>query len=144
MEWWAWTALGLALVAIKVLTPGGLFALFLALAAIGVSVFAALDAGEPLWLQVLLFSVFSIASLLLLRGPLQRWLGVKGRNGALMDSLVGEVATLMEELSPQATGKAELRGTVWSVRNGGDQPLRQGQRCRVSRVDGLTLWVNPE
>jgi len=38
-------------------------------------------------------------------------------------------------------GKAELRGTAWNARNVGDTPIAESQRCRVERVDGLTLWV---
>ena len=61
-----------------------------------------------------------------------------------MDSLVGEVATLLEDLAAQAAGKAELRGSTWTVRNVSEALLKKGQRCHVTRVDGLTLWVKAE
>jgi membrane protein implicated in regulation of membrane protease activity len=40
-------------------------------------------------------------------------------------------------------GKVELRGSSWSARSA-RAALARGQRCRVERVDGLTLWVRPE
>ena len=58
-----------------------------------------------------------------------------------MDSMVGEVATVLEDLPVQAAGKAELRGSTWTVRNVGESPLTKGQRSQVIRVDGLTLWI---
>jgi membrane protein implicated in regulation of membrane protease activity len=41
-------------------------------------------------------------------------------------------------------GKVELRGTTWTAHNDGPVPLARGQRCRVTRVDGLTLGIVAE
>ena len=41
-------------------------------------------------------------------------------------------------------GQAELRGVPWKARVASGIALRGGQRCRVERVDGLTLWVRAE
>jgi len=37
-----------------------------------------------------------------------------------------------------------LRGTAWNARNSSDRILVRGERCKVQRVDGLSLWVNKE
>jgi len=50
-------------------------------------------------------------------------------------------AILLEDVAPGVVGKGELRGTTWSVRTEGARTLRRGERVRVVRVDGLTLWV---
>jgi membrane protein implicated in regulation of membrane protease activity len=80
----------------------------------------------------------------LFRGPLLKRLKTMDRKGPPVDSMVGEVAIPLEDLAPGSTGKAELRGTEWSVHNAAATPLRKGQRSRVTRVDGLTLWIEPE
>lgn len=49
-----------------------------------------------------------------------------------------------EDLAPGAVGKAELRGTVWTARNEDTRSLTRGERCRVMRVDGLTLSIRSE
>jgi membrane protein implicated in regulation of membrane protease activity len=141
MLWWHWVLLGLVLLGLEMLVPGGLFALFFGLAALVVGIIVAAGDGEPDWLPWLLFSLLSIVSLLLLRSPLLTRLKSHGRTRPRLDTLVGEVATLLEELPPGAVGKAELRGTVWNVQNGDTGNLHKGQRCRVERVDGLTLGV---
>jgi hypothetical protein len=61
-----------------------------------------------------------------------------------VDTLVGEGAVVLEEVSPGGVGKAELRGTSWSARSHSSVPLTKGQRCAVERVEGLTLWIRPE
>ncbi len=61
-----------------------------------------------------------------------------------MDTVVGEVATLSEDLPPGAVGKAQLRGSVWTVKSLEEKPLAKGQRCIVERVEGLTLWIRAE
>ena len=48
---------------------------------------------------------------------------------------------VVEEVPPGGVGKAELRGTTWTARTEAASPLAKGQRCRVERVEGLTLWL---
>jgi hypothetical protein len=68
----------------------------------------------------------------------------RGRPADSVDSLVGEVAVPLEDILVNSVGKAEMRGTSWSTRNVGDKPVARGQRCRVERVEGLTIFVRAE
>ena len=63
---------------------------------------------------------------------------------AALKGLVGETATAAEDIPSGGIGKAELRGSLWSARNGGPTLLPKDTRCRVERVDGLTLWIRAE
>ena len=136
--------LGFALVGCEVMTPGGFFFLFFGLGAITVGVLAALGAGGPGWVQWLLFSLISIGFLVPLRGRLLRRVATGDDAAARVDALVGQVAVVLEDLPPGEVGKAELRGTAWNARNESQQALRRGQRSKVTRVDGLMLWLQPE
>src|SRR5262245_42125262 len=142
MVWWLWVLLGLGLLAFEMATPGGFFALFFGVSALVVGVLAGAGAGGPPWMQWLLFSLVSVVALLTLRRPLQARLDPGG--GRSVDSLVASTAVALEELAAGGTGKVELRGSAWSARNQGDRALAKGQRCRVEKVDGLTLWVRAE
>lgn len=141
MVWWLWVLLGLGLLALEIATPGGFFVLFFGIAALVVGGLVRMAGGVPVWGQWLLFSVLSVGSLWLFRGRLMTWLRSQGPDPDRVDSLVGQIAVLGEDLAPGGVGKAELRGTVWTVRNCGAQVLVRGQRCRVEGVDGLTLSV---
>jgi len=143
MYWWLWLVLGLIFVGLEVLTPGGFYVLFFGIGALVVGSLAGFGWGGPIWFQVLLFSAISLLSLLCFRPYLVRATRSKERPDPI-DTLEGETALLMDDLPPDAVGKAELRGTTWTVRNGDQRLLVRGQRCRVSRVDGLTLWIRGE
>lgn len=141
MIWWHWLLLGMALLAAEMMTPGGFYLLFFGLAAMAVGALTGFDLVEQGWVQWLLFSGLSIASLLSIRGPLLARIKAREPKGQDVDSLVGETAVPLEDLAPGGIGKAELRGTTWSVHNAGPSVLVKGQRGRVKRVDGLTLWI---
>jgi hypothetical protein len=141
MPWWLWMLFGFALLTVEMITPGGFYALFFGIGALLVGSLVGIGTGGPDWLQWLLFSILSVVSLLVFRGPLLTKLESRERPSGDVDTLIGETAILLEDLSPGEVGKAELRGTTWNVHNEDNQQLQQGQHCRVYRVEGLTLWV---
>jgi membrane protein implicated in regulation of membrane protease activity len=144
MIWWYWMILGLALLGAEMTTPGGFYILFFGLSALVVGTLTGLQVVQADWLQWLLFSVIAVGSLLLFRGPLLAMLG-NGRRGQLdVDSMIGEVAIPLEAIAVGATGKAELRGTTWTAKNVGTTAFNKGQQGKVTRVDGLTLWIMSE
>jgi membrane protein implicated in regulation of membrane protease activity len=140
MEWWLWILLGLGLLVVEMVTPGGLFALFFGLSALLVAGLSAVGLG-PAWLHWLLFAGLGVLGVVLLRERLRDRLDTRR---IPVDTLVGEVAIPLEDLAADATGKAELRGTSWTARNACGALLTRGQRCKVERVEGLTLWIRPE
>ena len=144
MVWWNWLLLGLVLLAAEMATPGGFYILFFGLAALIVGALAGLEWLNTAWLQWLLFSVLSMISLFLFRNSLLVWMKAHEPAGPDVDSLVGELAVLTEDLPPGELGKVELRGPTWSARNTGQTVLTKGHRARVQRVDGLTLWISSD
>ena len=142
MSWWHWLAIGLVLVLLELAASGGFYVIFFGVAAIAISALNLFGLSGPLWVQLLLFSAFSVAALLLFRRPVLRLIQPQGPDD--FDSPVGEVAQPLDDIAPGTVGRAELRGTVWSARNGTDVPLRKGQRCRVVRVDRLMLTLEAE
>jgi inner membrane protein len=142
MDWWLWIAVGLALTVAELVTPSGFFIIFFGLAALTVGVLAGLDMAGTTWIQWLLFSVLSIAYVLVFRGRLQT--KVQMPQARDVDSLVGGLAIVQERLLPGVVGKVEVRGSMWSARNTSTVALDAGQRARVAAVDGLTLTVVPE
>jgi membrane protein implicated in regulation of membrane protease activity len=140
--WWHWLAFGLMLCALEI-ASGGFYVLFFGIAALVVGALSLAGAAGPEWMQVLLFSVLAIVSLLFFRNPLLRRMHLD-RPGRSVDSLVGESAVPLEDIAPGGVGRAELRGTVWTARNAGAEPLHRGQRCVVTRVDQLTIYIKPE
>ena len=141
--WWHWLVLGLLLIALELAASGGFYIIFFGIAAVIISLVVALGADTPVWVELLLFSVLSIGSLLFFRSPLMRWMNIGGQ-GADVDSLVGETGVAQQDIPPNGIGRVELRGTSWSARNSGAALLATGRRCIVVRVDRLMLIVEAE
>jgi membrane protein implicated in regulation of membrane protease activity len=141
MEWWLWLLLGLALAALELASSGGFYLIFFGVSAMFIGLMGAVGLAGPAWLQWLAFTILSVVLLLAFRRPILRMMNV---DTGPVDSLVGQFATVLDEIQPGAIGRAELRGSTWSARNLHSADLARGQRCRVERVDGLMLFLLPE
>ena len=142
MSWWIWVLGGLVLLLAEVLTPGGFFVVFFGFGAILVGAAKAVGWPGPAWAEWLVFTVLSVATLVFFREPLMRRFNLK--NGKPVDRMEGETALVTEEVAPGGVGKAEMRGASWTARSSASVALVRGQRCKVERVEGLTLWLRPE
>ena len=136
-----WLAGGLVLLVIELATPSGFFVMFFGLGAITVGVLQGLGVLGSATAQWFIFTALSLIYLLVFRGRMQR--GVD-RPPANIDTLVGELAVPRERILPGQVGRVDLRGALWNARNDASALIEAGQRCRVTAVDGLTVYVQPE
>ena len=142
MAWWIWVLGGLVLLVAEVTTPGGFFAIFFGAGAILVGALKALGWDAPDWAEWLVFTALSVASLAFFRKPLMRRFSLS--SGRPVERMEGERALVTEDVAPDGVGKAEMRGASWTARTAGDAALEKGRRCKVERVEGLTLWLRAE
>jgi len=143
MLWWHWLVIGLILVALEMAASGGFYVIFFGIAALAIAGLHLFDAAGPVWVQLLLFSLISVGSLLFFRTRLLKWLQLD-QVAPDVDSLVGDTALPLEDIPAGGVGRAELRGTVWSARNRDSKTIERGQRCKVVEVDRLMIFLKPE
>ena len=143
--WWHWLALGLILVALEMATAGGFYMVFFGIAAIvplGAAARRTLEGRSGS--QLILFSVLALGgcSSCAIAGPAL----AEARSAALRMSTRWSATSpgRSRTIAPGAVGRAELRGTVWSARNGAARALVAGERCRVVTVDQLLILIEPE
>ena len=141
--WWHWLILGLLLIVAELAVSGGFYIIFFGFAALIVGILTVFGLAGPTSVQLLAFSVLSVGSLLLFRNRLLQWFQKSPQRPAV-DAIVGEVALAVDDLAPGGVGRVELRGTPWSARNVTARMVARGVRCRVVRVEGLMLHVEPE
>jgi membrane protein implicated in regulation of membrane protease activity len=141
--WWHWLVLGLFLLVLEMAAAGGFYFIFFGVAALIVGALAAAESGGSVPMQLLMFSVLSVVSLVIFRNRLLRRFQDDPQQPPV-DQLVGEVGTVVESLAPGEIGRVELRGASWSARNRGEATLARGVRCRVIRIEGLMLEVDAE
>src|SRR5438874_11814640 len=101
--WWHWLVLGLILALAEMATTGGFYLVFFGMGAILVGVLAAFEAAGPIWTQMLLFSVLSVASLWLFRTRLLRAMQREPQSPPI-DTLVGEIGSAVDALTHGAGG----------------------------------------
>ncbi|GAA4379040.1 NfeD family protein [Paeniglutamicibacter cryotolerans] len=136
--WLFWLALFLLLAIIEMMSLD-LYFIMLGVGALG-GLSVALGNG-PLWLQVVLFCVVSLAMIFTVRPVAIRHLN-KGPGALLtnVERLIGEDALVLEPTTKMA-GRAKIGGETWSVRTEDDSPLEPGSYGTVVRIAGATAFI---
>lgn len=140
MSWWLWMLVGIALLAGEILTPGGFYIIFFGASAVVVGFLKLAGMGQGLAVEGLIFVGVAVAGVAFFRKPLMEKFGLQVQGGKV-DDLASEIACAMDDIAPGAIGKVEMRGTSWNAANDGDETIPKAGRCRITRVDGLTLHV---
>jgi inner membrane protein len=142
MPWPIWIIAGLVLMAVEVhytrdftLFCFGISALLVGL----MTVFGVFD----IWTQWTSFAALSTALLFSAREWLRRKM-LSRPGSAELENIIGQSAIPLDDLPAYGFGKAELRGTTWSAHNATQVKIVRGQRCKVMKMNGLTLWIIPE
>ena len=138
MAWWVWVLAAFLLLIIEFFTTTAHVGFF-AVGAFLVAILVGVDAGGPLWFQLVFFATSSVVLLIFVRPIIVRKLGLN--KTPVVDQIAGEHAVALEDMAVESDGRAEMRGTTWSARNVGDKPVARGQKCVVDRVVGLTLYI---
>jgi membrane protein implicated in regulation of membrane protease activity len=137
--WLAWAIAASLLAVGEIFTPGLFFLGPVALAAVAAAVAAVVDA--PIWLQVLVFALCSVASLGLLR-PIARAhlrMPVAIRTGTA--ALEGARAVVLQRVDLNG-GRVRIGGEEWSARAYmPDQVLEPGTQVEVVKIEGATALV---
>jgi membrane protein implicated in regulation of membrane protease activity len=139
LTWWTWLIIGFVLMVAELLLPSGFFLFFFGIGGV-VTAFLASVGLSSFIAQGLVFIGISLVCVILLRKPLLAKFHFRNRAHSV-DSLVGETAKALEAIAPHAIGRVEMRGTSWSALNTGSELIALDVRCRVEKVEGLTLHV---
>lgn len=99
--------------------------------------------GAPLWLQMALFLITSMAVLAIARPILKKKLAVK-REATNADRVVGMVGLVTEEIDNIAeTGRVSANGLHWTARSEDGKVIESGTQVLVKQIDGVKLIVQP-
>ncbi|HEY4581940.1 MAG TPA: NfeD family protein [Lysobacter sp.] len=137
----AWALVALVLIAAEVIAPGA-FMLWLGIAAAATCLVVFVLPDLPVVAQMLVFSVLSVASVLIYR-RFFRGAGPASDRPALnrrAEQLVGRVETLVSPIV-DGRGRVQIADALWDV-EGPDLPA--GTRVRIVGARGMTLEVRPQ
>ena len=138
MPWWGWIILGALLLGSELLiVDAGFYLVFIGIAAAITGLIELAGAGLEPWVQWILFSVISLALMVLFRKKLYDKL--RGSGVGYETGPVGEIVTLEQVLEPGDKGRLAFRGTEWTVINDSDESFKAGQHVQIRSVEGLSL-----
>jgi len=140
MTWVNWLLLGIALMALEVMTPG-LVSVFFGLAALVMGVVVLFWSACPVALQFIGFALLSVVFLFLLRRLFRRaFTGRRsGEADGLNDEYAGQRAKVVEAIRANESGKVEFHGSHWRAEAA--EAIEAGTPVLIESRDNLTLKV---
>ena len=142
MPWLIWIIAGLVLMAVEVHYTRDFTLFCFAVSALIVGLMTIFGIFD-IWTQWISFAALSTALLFSAREWLRRKM-LSRPGSAELENIIGQSAIPLDDLPAYGFGKAELRGTTWSAHNATHMKILRGQRCKVMKMNGLTLWIMPE
>ena len=137
-----WFLVGLGLVLLEFTIPGAILVFF------GVGAWIAalttwIGLTDSLAWQMIVFSVASVALLLMLRRRLKgQFLGHTGSTQDLdhdLEDFVGHEVSVTESIRPGQDGRIEFKGAGWEACS--DQSFEPGDRVVITGLDGIRVTV---
>jgi len=144
-SWFLWALIGISCIGLEMLLPGFVI-FFFGLGGIATALFCLVPVvSDLLWLQILLFIVLSILSLVFLRKRFTKIFG-----GTIFDSQrtnseeagIGKIAEVIESAGVVKEGRIRFQGTSWKAlaREG---EIAVGTRVRIVSRDSMTYIIEP-
>lgn len=137
--WLLWTLVAMICLILE-LSSGDFFVTCFAIGAICAILAAVL--GLPLWLQVLIFAIGSVLSILFVRPSLLKHL--HGRNRERVsnaDALIGRVGTVTDAIEENGFGYVAIDGDSWRSHTASGAAVEAGTKVKVVARDSIVLTV---
>ena len=137
--WQIWATIAVICLILE-LGSGDLFLLSFAIRAAVTAILAFLGAG--IYVQLLVFAVVSILTLLLVRPSLLKLLH-KGedKRDSNVDALVGKTGIVTEDIPEDNFGRVSLGGDDWKAKTVDGKPLKRGEKVKFVSRESLVITV---
>lgn len=133
-----WFLIGLVLIVAEFAVPG-LIIIFFGLGA-WASALAVLAVDLSLFLQIVIFLVVSITTLLLLR---KRFVAAAENTPDLTDEFVGKRAEVIQKFTRGKLGQVKFKGALWQAETASEQVLEPGDMVMIVGYESIILKVEP-
>jgi membrane protein implicated in regulation of membrane protease activity len=137
-----WFIIGLVLFLLELVLPG--FVIFFFGVGAWITAFLCLVANPGINLQVIVFAVTSVFSLLLLRKMIQNrfFFSKEELSKEVEDEFSGKEAVALSDFGPGKNGKVEFKGTTWNAES--ESVITEGQRVIIKEKENFKLIVEPK
>jgi membrane protein implicated in regulation of membrane protease activity len=139
--WVIWVVAAVVLV-IAEATTTAFVAIYFGFAALVTAMAAVV--GLPVALQLVVFGVVSVGSMLLTRPALRRAAGRTTGIRTGVDAMQGRIGVVVRPIAELDPGQVKVGGETWTARSFYDgESIPEGARIEVVRVEGVTALVIP-
>ncbi len=139
-HWW-WFIAGVALILAEFSVPG-VYVCFFGIGAILTGIVAWLFPAVPLTAELFIFAFLSVVFLLVCR----RFMPKSFRGTVKVDisdiendDIADAEVVVLEAITPNAPGKVEFRGALWTAR--AERSIAVGERAKIRERRNLTLYL---
>lgn len=99
-------------------------------------------AGGPVWLQIVMFVVFTIVTLIPTRALAKKFFNKNKHQATNADMVIGKPCSVTEEINNlQGTGAVKCLGKEWSARSENGENIPAGTIVTASAIEGVKLIV---
>lgn len=138
MAWWFWVLIGFLLFTAEIFLPLDFFLFFFALAFLTTGALSWLGLIVDLAWQFTFCGFLSILFVFALRPYLK---GKISSTSKPVFEVKGDKVVISEDILPGESGKGNMRGTSWQVKNNSNETLKANKSYVVSATDSLTLII---
>jgi inner membrane protein len=137
-----WFIIGLALFLLELVMPG--FVIFFFGVGAWITAILCLITDPGINLQVIVFAVTSVLSLLVFRKMIQKkfFYVREDRSEAVEDEFTGKEAVAKTDFGADGYGKVEFKGTSWKAES--TSAINTGQTVIIIEKENFTLKVEPK
>jgi len=139
-----WFIIGLVLFLLELVIPG--FVIFFFGLGAWITALLCLIAEPGINLQVVVFAVTSVLSLLIFRKMIQkRFFYVRNdRSDAVEDEFTGKEAVVVADFDADKRGKVDFKGTTWNAETESGAKIKKGQIVIILEKVNFKLKVEPK
>jgi membrane protein implicated in regulation of membrane protease activity len=137
-----WFLIGLVLFLLELVVPG--FIIFFFGVGAWVTALVCLIANPGANLQIIIFGITSLLSLIALRRLIQKkfFYSRGNKSEEVEDEFTGKEGIAITDFGKAIKGKVEFKGTRWNAESETD--IKEGQSVVITRKENLVLKVEPK
>jgi len=137
-----WFIVGLVLFLLELVLPG--FVIFFFGVGAWATALLCLVANPGINIQVVVFAITSVLSLLALRKMIQKKFFYRDNDLSerVEDEFTGKEAVAITDMEPSRLGKVDFKGTTWQAES--DSPVKNGQIVIIKKKENFKLFVQPK
>ena len=137
-----WFLIGLVLFLLELVLPG--FVIFFFGVGAWATAILCLFAEPSINIQIVVFAVTSVLSLLALRKIIQKkfFYRSEGRSEEVEDEFTGKEAKALTDFGKEIQGKVEFKGTNWKAESSSE--IKNGQTVIIREKENFKLIVEPK